>query len=69
MWKIVKIEDDVKDKVLGLLSRTPTTASLERLLSSYGCIHDEHRNSIGTEKAAKLLFCFKDFNKQKLEEL
>ena len=56
------IPQSVKDIIIGLLSCSPSTASLERLFSSYGWIHSEIRNRLGNEKAAKLLFIFKVLN-------
>ena len=62
-WSLAAdIPQSVKDIIIGLLSCSPSTASLERLFSSYGWIHSEIRNRLGNEKAAKLLFIFKVLN-------
>ena len=62
-WSLAAdIPQSVKDIIIGLLSCSPSTASLERLFSSYGWIHSEIRNRPKSEKAAKLLFIFKVLN-------
>ena len=58
-WNIVDIDQDLKEIIQSFLTCNPSTAPLERLFSTYGWIHDEHRNRMGNEKASKLLFCFK----------
>ena len=62
-WSIPDIDKDLKDLIQGLLTCNPSTASLERIFSTYGWIHDDHRNRMGNEKASKLSFCFKVLNK------
>ena len=61
-WQIIDIDSDMKVKIQGLLSCSPTIASLERVFSTYGWIHDEQRSRLDSEKAAKL-FCFKILNR------
>ena len=63
LWNIVDIDQDLKEIIQGFLTCNPSTAPLESLCSTYGWIHDEHRNRMGNEKASKLLFCFKTLNK------
>ena len=62
-WNILDIDQDLKEIIQGFLTCNPSTAPLERLFSTYGWIHDEHRNRMSNKKASKLLFCFKTLNK------
>ena len=48
-WNIVDIDQDLKEIIQGFLTCNPSTAPLERLFSTYGWIHDEHRNRMGNE--------------------
>ena len=61
-WSIPDIDKDLKGLICELLTCNPSTASLERIFSTYWWIHDDHRNRMGNEKTAKLLFCFKVLN-------
>lgn len=45
-----------------LLIATASSASVERLFSTYGLVHSKLRNKLGNEKAAKLVFLYKAFN-------
>jgi len=49
-----------------LFSASATTASLERIFSSYGLVHSKLRNKLGNKKAAQLtfLFCYLNQDKQ-----
>ena len=67
--QIIDIDSDMKLKFQRLLFCSPSAAPLERLFSTFGWIHDEQRNRLGNEKAAKLLFCFKILNKISTEKL
>ena len=36
-----------------------SSASIERVFSTFGLVHSKLRNRLGIEKAAKLVFCFR----------
>lgn len=42
-----------------LLGTPPSSASIERIFSSFGAIHTKIRNRLGNEKTAKLVFCYR----------
>jgi len=48
-----------------LFSASATTASLERIFSSYGLVHSKLRNKLGNKKAAQLTFLFRYLNADK----
>lgn len=64
-WKSQQSVDAVQ-KVLPtikqLLSATASSASVERVFSTFGLVHSKLRNRLGTEKAAKLVFLYKHYN-------
>lgn len=67
-WKSQKEEIDTFNNTLfsnieQLLTAQATSASVERVFSSFGLVHSKLRNRLGTDKAAKLVFLFKIFNK------
>lgn len=45
-----------------LLSAVATSASVERIFSTYGLVHSTLRNKLGNEKAGKLVFLYKALN-------
>ena len=47
------------DYVVSLHSACASSASIERIFSTFGFIHDKIRNRLGVEKAAKLVFCYR----------
>lgn len=66
-WKSQKNDiDKYNDKVFliieQLLTAQASSASVERIFSSFGLVHSKLRNRLGTEKASKLVFLFKVFN-------
>jgi hypothetical protein len=55
--------DNVLQMIEQLLTAIASSASIERIFSTFGLVHSKLRNRLGTEKAAKLVFLFKHFNK------
>ncbi len=45
-----------------MLTPVVTSASIERLFSTYGLVHTKLRNKLGNEKAGKLVFLYKALN-------
>lgn len=48
-----------------LLSAVASTAGLERIFSTFGLVQSKIRNRLGTEKAHKLVYMFKNLNQSK----
>lgn len=46
-----------------LLTARASTASIERIFSTYGLVQSKLRNRLGNDKAAKLVFIYKSFNR------
>lgn len=66
-WKSQITENDGSGKnVIGMISQLFTaqasSASVERIFSTFGLVHSKLRNRLGTDKAGKLVFLFKQFN-------
>lgn len=66
-WKsqkteIEKISSNAFPAIEQLLTAKASSASVERIFSSFGLVHSKLRNRLGTEKASKLVFLFKVFN-------
>lgn len=66
-WKSQKkaidaINPDVFSIIEQLMTAQSSSASVERIFSSFGLVHSKLRNKLGTEKASKLAFLFKMFN-------
>lgn len=47
-----------------LFTAQASSASVERIFSTFGLVQSKLRNRLGTEKAGKLVFLFKCFNNQ-----
>ena len=47
------------DLIVSLQSACASSASIERIFSSFGIIHSKLRNRLGVDKAAKLVFCYR----------
>ena len=47
-----------------LFTARPSSASVERIFSSFGLVHSKIRNRLGIQKASKLVFLFKVFNSE-----
>ena len=47
------------DLLVSLHTACASSASIERVFSSFGIIHSKLRNHLGVEKAAKLVFCYR----------
>jgi hypothetical protein len=66
-WKSQITESDgLEKKVLEMISQLFTaqasSASAERIFSTFGLVQSKLRNRLGTDKAGKLVFLFKHFN-------
>ena len=67
---------DVKDVMHGkfselairLLSAPASSASIERIFSNFGYIHNEMRNRLGCATAAKLVFCYRMLRGEKCDD-
>lgn len=68
-WDNIKLEQPIKEKMSNLTNQlftaSPSTAGLERIFSSFGLVQSKLRNRLGNEKADKLTFMFKFFNRKK----
>lgn len=65
-WKSQIENDGFEKNILGMISQLFTaqasSASVERIFSTFGLVHSKLRNRLGTDKAGKLVFLFKHFN-------
>ncbi len=55
-------EETETKAVTQLLTVVATSASVERLFSTYGLVQTKLRNKLGNEKAGKLVFLYKALN-------
>ena len=61
-WKGIRkssVPKEFTDIALQLLNAPSSSASIERVFSSFGLIHTKVRNRLGNEKASKLVFCYR----------
>ena len=56
------IEQDTFDLIISLLTAVASSASVERIFSTFGFVHSAVRNRLGIEKAGKLVFLFRVLN-------
>lgn len=63
-WKSLNIgiSPEMMKFTMQLFSAVASSASLERIFSTYGYVHSKVRNRLGNEKAAKLVTVFKELN-------
>lgn len=67
-WQSQKnvFDEDTQDKIYPILRQLfgaiASSASVERVFSTFGFVHSKIRNRLGTEKAGKLVFLFKYYN-------
>ena len=47
------------DVMIHVFSSPASSASVERVFSSFGLVHTKLRNRLGVERAAKLVFCYR----------
>ena len=72
-WRTVKsskniVSNELCEIAIRLLSLTSSSAAIERIFSSFGLIVTKLRNRLGTEKAAKLVSCYRELREcQELE--
>ena len=57
-----KVTGEFSDLVRKLFTTTASSAGVERIFSSFGLVQSKLRNRLGTEKAAKLVFIYKNHN-------
>ena len=68
-WKQHKFLDDATQQlIVSLLTAKDSSAGVERVFSSFGLVQSKLRNRLGNEKAAKLVFLFKQFNQKGAQE-
>ena len=61
-WKGLKyaaLPEGLVELMIQLHSACASSASIERIFSSFGLIHNKIRNRLGVEKAAKLVFYYR----------
>ena len=51
------------ENTLRLLTAVASLAGVERTFSSFGQVHTKLQNKLGVDKASKLTFLYKQFNK------
>ena len=63
-WKALQNKIDREDlgTILALLNATASSASVERVFSTFGLVHSQLRNKLGIEKGGKLVFLHKLLN-------
>ena len=61
-WKGISrlcgLSEEFQDVVVRIHSVAASSASIERLFSSFGYVHSKIRNRLGVEKASKLVSCY-----------
>ena len=57
-----KLDEKVIYKIISILSATSSTANVERVFSTFGLVHSNIRNRLGTAKTGKLVFLYKILN-------
>lgn len=62
LGKIVEDKNYFSDLVRKLFTTTASSSGVERIFSSFGLVHSKLRNRLGIEKAAKLVFIYKNHN-------
>lgn len=61
-WRAANPPDAVMELVLSLLTAINSSASIERVFSTFGLVHSKVRNRLGNEKAGKLVFIYRMMN-------
>lgn len=56
------IDQDTFNLIISLLTAVASSASVERMFSTFGFVHSDVRNRLGIEKAGKLVFLFRTLN-------
>src|SRR3989442_255653 len=68
LWCSLKLHENIPNPLIEFLRpmyRCPSsTASIERVFSTYGFVQTEYRNRLTQEKVMKLSFCFRALRKQ-----
>lgn len=62
-WKYVDIEEKNFKVIESLMIAKGSSAGVERIFSTFGLVQSKLRNRLGNEKAGKLVYLFKQFNK------
>lgn len=60
--------DGFIDFAVQLLTSPASSASIERVFSTFDLIHTKARNRLGVERAAKLVFCYRHLKSVDLNE-
>lgn len=65
-WRALKgkVDTNVIEDICGLVNGVASSASVERIFSTFGLVHSKLRNRLGVEKAGKLVFLHKVLNKE-----
>ena len=58
------VEDSVLSVIHRLLTAVASSSGVERIFSTFGLVQSKLRNKLGTDKAAKLVFLFKEYNEK-----
>lgn len=68
-WKVIAgIDPQFLDYIIKLMTAINSSASIERVFSTFGFVHSKLRNRLGVEKAGKLVFIFRLLNTVDLTE-
>ena len=67
-WNSLDLVDDSEKKIIQrLLTAVAFSFGVERIFSTFGLVQSKLRNKLGTDKAAKLVFLFKEYNGKKIK--
>jgi hypothetical protein len=61
-WDTVDVSSDFLLFVKALMTAVSSSASIERVFSTFGLVHSKLRNRLGVEKAGKLVFIYRVMN-------
>ena len=61
-WRAANPPVTVMNLVASLLTAINSSASIERVLSTFGLVHSKVRNKLGVDKAGKLVFIYRMLN-------
>ena len=59
------IDQETHSVVLALMNAVASSASIERVFSTFGLVHSKIKNRLGVEKASKLVFLHRTMNRDK----
>ena len=58
----IQLEKEMIDIITNLLTSVASSASVERIFSTFGFVNSAVRNRLGIDKAGKLVFLFRALN-------